>query len=193
MHVTGLQRMPRRVYTYDATLGLNGLDFSSTIPGRVTRMVIEAARPGGFRGQCAEYCGAQHSLMALNVTALSRAEFDAWVARLAEPVREPPTSDLRQGRDLFVSLGRGGCHSVRGLADTRLGPDLTQVGARPMIGAGTLPGGAWEHRRMDRERTASEARKRDEVLRSAGRSTTACACRVSRVAEMMVRLAGDVS
>ena len=111
------------------------------IPGRVTRMVIEAARSGGFRGQCAEYCGAQHSLMALTVTALSRGEFDAWLARLAEPVREPPTSDLRQGRDLFVSLGCGGCHSVRGLADTRLGPDLTQVGARGMIGAGTLPGG----------------------------------------------------
>ncbi len=110
------------------------------IPGRVTRMMIEADRPGDFRGQCAEYCGAQHSLMAFNVTALSRGEFDAWLARLARPVGEPPAADLQQGRDLFVSLGCGGCHAVRGLSDTRLGPDLTQVSARPMIGAGTLPG-----------------------------------------------------
>jgi cytochrome c oxidase subunit 2 len=40
-----------------------------------------------------------------------------------------------------VSLGCGGCHTVRGLAESRLGPDLTQVGARGMIGAGTLAGG----------------------------------------------------
>jgi cytochrome c oxidase subunit I+III len=31
MHLTGLRGMPRRVYTYDATLGLNGLNLSSTI------------------------------------------------------------------------------------------------------------------------------------------------------------------
>ncbi|HXH08211.1 MAG TPA: hypothetical protein VNP04_00315 [Alphaproteobacteria bacterium] len=31
------------------------------IPGRVTRMVIQADRPGIYRGQCAEYCGAQHA------------------------------------------------------------------------------------------------------------------------------------
>jgi cytochrome c oxidase subunit II len=30
---------------------------------------------------------------------------------------------------------------VRGVTDGRLGPDLTQVGARRMIGAGTLSGG----------------------------------------------------
>ncbi|MCU1324912.1 MAG: ctaD [Bryobacterales bacterium] len=31
MHVTGLLGMPRRVYTYDASLGVNGLNMSSTI------------------------------------------------------------------------------------------------------------------------------------------------------------------
>jgi cytochrome c oxidase subunit 2 len=30
---------------------------------------------------------------------------------------------------------------VRGLSEGRLGPDLTQIGARRTIGAGTLPGG----------------------------------------------------
>jgi cytochrome c oxidase subunit 2 len=48
---------------------------------------------------------------------------------------------LRQGRDLFVSLGCGACHAVRGLSEAKLGPDLTQVGSRRTLGAGTLPGG----------------------------------------------------
>ena len=56
------------------------------IPGRVNRMVIQADRPGIYRGQCAEYCGSQHALMAFDVIAMPRAEFDAWLAALAQPV-----------------------------------------------------------------------------------------------------------
>jgi cytochrome c oxidase subunit 2 len=111
------------------------------IPGRVNRMVIQADRPGIYRGQCAEYCGMQHALMAFDVIVLPRADFDAWLSRLAQPAREPLTPQLREGRDLFGSLGCGACHAVRGVAEGRLGPDLTQVGARRSIGAGTLPGG----------------------------------------------------
>jgi cytochrome c oxidase subunit 2 len=110
-------------------------------PGRSTRMVIQADRPGTFRGQCAEYCGAQHSLMAFEVIALPSNEFDAWLARLAQPVPNPADAELRTGRDLFLSLGCGACHTVRGVIAGRLGPDLTQVGARNTIGAGTLRGG----------------------------------------------------
>ncbi|MFL5541852.1 MAG: cytochrome c oxidase subunit II [Longimicrobiaceae bacterium] len=111
------------------------------IPGRITRLVLQADRPGVYRGQCAEYCGRQHALMAFDVIVLPRAEFDAWLARLGQPAREPPTAELRAGRDLFVKLGCGGCHAVRGVAAGRTAPDLTQVGARRSIGAGTLPGG----------------------------------------------------
>ena len=111
------------------------------IPGRINRMVIQADRPGIYRGQCAEYCGAQHALMAFDVIAMPRSEFDAWLARLARPVAEPATPDLAEGRDLFVDLGCGACHAVRGLTAGRLGPDLTEIGARRTIGAGTLPGG----------------------------------------------------
>ncbi|MFL5576733.1 MAG: cytochrome c oxidase subunit II [Gemmatimonadaceae bacterium] len=111
------------------------------IPGRVNRMVIQASRPGVYRGQCAEYCGRQHALMAFDVIVLPRAEFDAWLGRLARPTREPAAPQLRAGRDLFDSLGCAACHAVRGVSTGRLGPDLTQVGARRMIGAGALPGG----------------------------------------------------
>ena len=111
------------------------------IPGRVNRTVIQVDRAGLYRGQCAEYCGAQHSLMAFDVIATPRPEFDAWLARLSEPAREPVSPELRQGRDLFISLGCGTCHTVRGVVVGRLGPDLTTVGSRRTIGAGALPGG----------------------------------------------------
>ena len=111
------------------------------IPGRVNRTVIQADRPGVYRGQCAEYCGRQHALMAFDVIVMPRAEFDAWLARLAKPVPEPEPPQLAEGRKLFVNLGCGACHAIRGVTDGRRGPDLTQVGARRTIGAGTLPGG----------------------------------------------------
>jgi cytochrome c oxidase subunit 2 len=114
---------------------------SDMIPGRVTRMVLQADRPGVYRGQCAEYCGAQHALMAFDVIATSRAEFDTWLASLARPAREPQTPELREGRELFVKLGCGACHAVRGVAEGRLGPDLTQVGARRSLAAGTFKNG----------------------------------------------------
>jgi cytochrome c oxidase subunit II len=111
------------------------------IPGRVNRMVIQANRPGVYRGQCAEYCGMQHSLMAFDVMVVPRAEFDEWLAGLAQPVPEPDAAELRAGRELFVTLGCGTCHAVRGLSEGRLGPDLTQIGSRRTIAAGALPGG----------------------------------------------------
>lgn len=111
------------------------------IPGRINRVVIQADRPGIFRGQCAEYCGRQHALMAFDVIVMPPDEFNAWFARLGEPVAEPATEELREGRDLYLSLGCGACHAVRGVAEGGFGPDLTQVGSRLSLGAGTLPGG----------------------------------------------------
>lgn len=109
------------------------------IPGRVNRMVIQADRPGIWRGQCAEFCGAQHALMAFDVIVMPRPEFDAWRARLAAPVPEPATEEQRRGRELFVTSGCAACHAVRGIGDARLGPDLTQVGGRLSLGAGSFP------------------------------------------------------
>ena len=111
------------------------------IPGRTTRMVIRADAPGIYRGQCAEYCGLQHALMAFDAIVVPRAEFDAWLEALARPVREPANAEHRAGREHFLNLGCGACHTVRGVSEGRLGPDLTNVGARRTIGAGTIPGG----------------------------------------------------
>ena len=42
------------------------------IPGRTTRLRLQTRGAGRFRGQCAEYCGGQHALMAFFVMAESK-------------------------------------------------------------------------------------------------------------------------
>ncbi|CAO3435123.1 Cytochrome c oxidase polypeptide II (EC 1.9.3.1) [Azospirillum endophyticum] len=110
------------------------------IPGHVNRLPVVAQRPGLYRGQCAEYCGAQHALMAFDVRVLPAGAFDAWMADQRRPVPEPATSVLARGRDAFFAFGCQSCHAVRGTgASALVGPDLSRLGARPSLAAGTLP------------------------------------------------------
>ena len=112
------------------------------IPGRVTGMTIHADKPGLYRGQCAEYCGGQHARMALHVIAHTPQDYAAWLARQALPAAAPANAFLLRGRDAFVAQRCGACHTVRGMEsaaqDNMLGPDLTHVGSRVHIAAGTL-------------------------------------------------------
>jgi cytochrome c oxidase subunit 2 len=109
------------------------------IPGRVTGLTLRADRPGIYRGQCAEYCGEQHARMALQVVALRPEEFDDWLARQARPAKAPDNQLLARGRAAFLEQRCQACHTIRGVAEgSRLGPDLTHVGSRMEIGAGTL-------------------------------------------------------
>ncbi|MDX1655527.1 MAG: cytochrome c oxidase subunit II [Candidatus Competibacteraceae bacterium] len=110
------------------------------IPGRVNRMILEASEPGVFRGQCAEYCGGPHALMAFYTLALPPEEFQAWLAHEAENAAKPDQSLLIQGQALFLDSGCGDCHTIRGTpADGQTGPDLTHVGSRYSLAAGILP------------------------------------------------------
>jgi cytochrome c oxidase subunit II len=110
------------------------------IPGRANAYRFSADRPGVYRGQCAEFCGAQHALMAFYVIAEDSADFDAWLAREGGPALEPTDAFLARGRELFMASGCGACHTVRGTkAAGTAGPDLTRVGSRRSIAAGTYP------------------------------------------------------
>jgi len=109
------------------------------MPGRVNGLVLRADRAGVYRGQCAEYCGTQHARMALHVVAHPPAEFNAWLAREAGDAVAPTGAELERGRQAFLAHGCVACHTIRGVSDkARLGPDLTHVGSRSHIGAGTL-------------------------------------------------------
>jgi cytochrome c oxidase subunit 2 len=110
------------------------------IPGRATQLRLTAERPGIYRGQCAEYCGGPHALMALDVIALDPSEYEAWRAREARPARAPEDEQERNGQHLFLAAGCGTCHAIRGTAATgSIGPDLTHFGGRRSVGIDTLP------------------------------------------------------
>lgn len=109
------------------------------LPGRMQHLLVNATEAGTWRGQCAEFCGAQHAQMALHVVGLAPADFDAWLAAQANPASAPATAALAQGRDAFLAQRCNACHTVRGVgAEGRLGPDLTHVGSRLHLGAGSL-------------------------------------------------------
>jgi cytochrome c oxidase subunit 2 len=109
------------------------------IPGRINRLVLRTDEPGVHRGQCAEYCGGQHALMALYVVAVPPAEFDAWLLRQAAPATVPEDPFLKTGYEAFMRGDCSRCHTVRGtVAAGKGGPDLTHVGGRRSLGAGIL-------------------------------------------------------
>lgn len=114
------------------------------IPGRTTEMWIEADQPGVYRGQCAEYCGAQHTWMALLVVAEPEPAFREWLdaqRRPASPVSRDPSSAaeaaiasgpaqermdsaalaveerVRRGREVYLDPAHRctSCHVVRGV------------------------------------------------------------------------------
>jgi cytochrome c oxidase subunit 2 len=110
------------------------------IPGIVTNTWIQADEPGVYRGQCAEFCGHQHAHMALNVVAEPMDTFQAWIRHQREPAMEPATDEERRGKEVFLQSTCVTCHAIRGTdAGSHVGPELTHVGSRLMIAAGTLP------------------------------------------------------
>lgn len=109
------------------------------IPGRKNRLMIEADEPGVFRGQCAEFCGAGHTKMALYVVAVESDRFETWMEHQRRPAAAPADPSAQRGAELFAATGCPLCHTVRGRgAWGRGGPDLTHVGSRLTIGAGLL-------------------------------------------------------
>lgn len=110
------------------------------IPGRNTRLVMTAAQPGVYRGQCAEFCGLQHARMALHVIAQPADEFEAWRAAQHAEAAMPGDAEQAAGAQVVAGKACRGCHTVRGTAAAgTLGPDLTHVASRGFIAAGLLP------------------------------------------------------
>ena len=66
------------------------------IPGRVNEAWFNVERAGVYYGQCSELCGLRHAFMPIEVRAVPKAEFEAWVAKQggviakAEPEAAPP-------------------------------------------------------------------------------------------------------
>lgn len=110
------------------------------IPGRTNTLTVTATQQGISRGQCAEYCGGAHALMAFHLVAQSPEDFTAWLEREAAPAAAPASEAAARGEELFNQAGCGACHAVRGTtARGVVGPDLSHVGSRHSLAAATLP------------------------------------------------------
>jgi cytochrome c oxidase subunit 2 len=73
-----------------------------TIPGKVNEILLYADEPGQYRGQCAEYCGLQHTHMSMVVDAQPPAQFRAWLANESRPARSPSGGLARRGLRVFL-------------------------------------------------------------------------------------------
>jgi cytochrome c oxidase subunit 2 len=122
------------------------------IPGHQTFLTLRADRPGAYRAQCAEFCGAQHANMALWVIAEPPEAFASWLAaqrRPAAAITDATDERVRRGRDVFMAGPCPMCHTVGGTdALGSTGPSLTHLASRATLAAGTLPRtpghlGAW--------------------------------------------------
>ena len=100
------------------------------IPGHLNRIRLLADQPGGFRGQCSEFCGSQHSHMVLHVQAHTDADFAAWLA--ARRTQRIEALSGAAGETFAARCGR--CHRVAGVSDGQRAPDLSDLGSRPTLG-----------------------------------------------------------
>jgi cytochrome c oxidase subunit 2 len=110
------------------------------IPGWENVDYLQADEPGIYRGQCAEYCGAQHAHMMFTVFADRPADFERWMAAQKGTAQEPRDDAQKRGRDVFMKSACPMCHQIGGtLAHGAMGPDLTHLASRQTIASGTLP------------------------------------------------------
>ncbi|MEZ2126178.1 MULTISPECIES: cytochrome c oxidase subunit II [unclassified Sinorhizobium] len=109
------------------------------IPGRMNTLVFRAERPGVYRGQCAEFCGLQHSHMAFFVIAEDEESYLEWADAQRKAGLEPQDPDAVAGKAVFMTRQCAACHTIRGTeASGTTGPDLTHIGSRRTIAAGLL-------------------------------------------------------
>jgi len=111
------------------------------IPNRTNHMWVEPREAGTFLGQCAEYCGTQHTLMLLRIVAEPPAQFARWVEQQRQAAATAPADPVAAaGRRVFLGTVCASCHTVAGTAATgKSGPDLTHVMSRATIGSGAAP------------------------------------------------------
>ena len=119
------------------------------IPGQTNVTWLQGDQVGRFRGQCGEFCGAQHAHMGLYVSVDSPADYERWLQGQQQPASPVDAKEamVAAGHQTFINQCAG-CHAVRGTeAHGALGPDLTHLMTRQTLAAGTVPNQPAELRR----------------------------------------------
>ena len=124
------------------------------IPGETNETWFNATAAGIYKGQCAEFCGIQHTAMKAEVEALPRAEFEAW---LEEEGRDQEAGTSSLGEETFAGACAK-CHGLAGegdigpaLANNQLLDDPEAIEQVVREGRGAMPpiGTDWTDRQMD--------------------------------------------
>lgn len=92
------------------------------IPGFINEAWSKVSEEGIYRGQCTELCGAYHGFMPIVVHAVSRQEFDSWMAaKRAEAVSELAAVGMEMSLEALMSEGEAvynrqcvACHGAAG-------------------------------------------------------------------------------
>jgi cytochrome c oxidase subunit 2 len=109
------------------------------IPGHPNYVFFKPIRRGLFTGSCAEFCGAQHSLMRILANVVSPKEYKTWIEKEQKIPDMPSDKTAQCGKELFMSKTCAQCHSIAGTtARAQVGPNLTHISNRNTIGAGVL-------------------------------------------------------
>ena len=82
------------------------------VPGRYTTIWFQVNEPGEANVFCTEYCGTRHSEMLSKVIVHSPADFDAWMLKAADWIKELPP--IEAGGLVYQKKGCKQCHSVDG-------------------------------------------------------------------------------
>jgi cytochrome c oxidase subunit 2 len=89
------------------------------VPGRALTAWFEAIEPGTFDVLCAEYCGAQHSMMRAEIVAMLGETYARWLDAARAPLVLPGAKGdgqglAERGRQVAAERGCLRCHSVDG-------------------------------------------------------------------------------
>ncbi|TQS75684.1 cytochrome c oxidase subunit II [Ornithinibacillus gellani] len=103
-------------------------------PENTNTLYIEAYEEGVYWGKCAELCGPGHSLMDFKVIAVSKEEYEQWVAdmKAVDPEEVPQDAVAAEGKELFEANGCMGCHAI-GASPAQVGPNLTNYANRTTV------------------------------------------------------------
>jgi cytochrome c oxidase subunit II len=107
------------------------------IPNQVNDLWMDPEEVGLYKGQCTQFCGAEHALMLLRVYVDTPEQFQAWIKAQQRPAVDDPS--VAEGRHVFETQSCINCHRVTGtIANGRFGPDLTHLMSRQTLASGAV-------------------------------------------------------
>jgi cytochrome c oxidase subunit 2 len=107
------------------------------VPGRVQVLWFTPEDPDVYDGQCAEFCGASHALMSMQIVVDTPEDFERWLGQQ----KAPPPPEVAAGLGSFAAAGCMTCHmplANSGAHRGALGPNLRTLGTRGLIASGSF-------------------------------------------------------